>query len=385
MPLRESEAFASMMTNFSNPLVGILAGMVFTAIIQSSSSGLIRLPTAVYVLFGHNIGTCITAVLASIGTNRNAKRTTIIHLMFNVIGTVLFTIICMTTPLTSVIESITPGRVAAQIANMHTLFNIVTTLLLLPFGNYLALLATKILPEKQEEQSDVMHLEYIRPMEKKRESQIGSSAIVTNEIRGELSRMLLMAKENVNASFEAVREGNAGMLPQVEEREEYIDYLNKEISKYISKVLVNETNPKDSQYISALFKVCGNLERIGDHAVNICEYTQMMREKNISFSEAVSGEITEMQKVSNQALEMLQKLQGTEEPAESMLKKIEDLEQRFDDMTEEYRKAQIGRMQTGKCSDEACILYSEMLTDFERIGDHILNISQEMGQGQVSE
>ena len=264
---------------------------------------------------------------------------------------------------------------------MHTLFNIVTTLLLLPFGNYLALLATKILPEKQEEQSDVMHLEYIRPMEKKRESQIGSSAIVTNEIRGELSRMMLMAKENVNASFEAVREGNAGMLPQVEEREEYIDYLNKEISKYISKVLVNETNPKDSQYISALFKVCGNLERIGDHAVNICEYTQMMREKNISFSEAVSGEITEMQKVSNQALEMLQKLQGTEEPAESMLKKIEDLEQRFDDMTEEYRKAQIGRMQTGKCSDEACILYSEMLTDFERIGDHILNISQEMGQG----
>ena len=197
--------------------------------------------------------------------------------------------------------------------------------------------------------------------------------------------MMLMAKENVNASFEAVREGNAGMLPQVEEREEYIDYLNKEISKYISKVLVNETNPKDSQYISALFKVCGNLERIGDHAVNICEYTQMMREKNISFSEAVSGEITEMQKVSNQALEMLQKLQGTEEPAESMLKKIEDLEQRFDDMTEEYRKAQIGRMQTGKCSDEACILYSEMLTDFERIGDHILNISQEMGQGQVSE
>ena len=396
MPLRESEAFASMMTNFSNPLVGILAGMVFTAIIQSSSasvgilqalatSGLIGLPSAVYVLFGQNIGTCITAVLASIGTNRNAKRTTIIHLMFNVIGTHMFTLICMTTPLTSVIESITPGRVAAQIANMHTLFNIVTTLLLLPFGNYLALLATKILPEKQEEQSDVMHLEYIRPMEKKRESQIGSSAIVTNEIRGELSRMLLMAKENVNASFEAVREGNAGMLPQVEEREEYIDYLNKEISKYISKVLVNETNPKDSQYISALFKVCGNLERIGDHAVNICEYTQMMREKNISFSEAVSGEITEMQKVSNQALEMLQKLQGTEEPAESMLKKIEDLEQRFDDMTEEYRKAQIGRMQTGKCSDEACILYSEMLTDFERIGDHILNISQEMGQGQVSE
>ncbi len=393
MPLRESEAFASIMTNFSNPLLGILAGAVFTAIIQSSSasvgilqalatSGLIGLPSAVYVLFGQNIGTCITAVLASIGTNRNAKRTTIIHLMFNLIGTTIFTIVCMTTPLTSLVESFTPGRVAAQIANMHTLFNVVTTLILLPFGNYLAVLATKILPEKKEELGDVMHLEYIRPIETKREHQIGNSAIATNGIRSELSRMMEMAKENVDASFRAVRSGNADLLPEVEEREEYIDYLNKEISKYISKVMVNETNPKDSQYISALFKVCGNLERIGDHAMNICEYTKMMEERKISFSPAVAGEITEMQKVSNEAMEVLEKL--GEYPEESM-KKIEALEQQMDDMTENYRKAQIERMQTGKCSGEACILYSEMLTDFERIGDHILNIGQEIGLGNVSE
>lgn len=393
MPLRESEAFASIMTNFSNPLLGILAGAVFTAIIQSSSasvgilqalatSGLIGLPSAVYVLFGQNIGTCITAVLASIGTNRNAKRTTIIHLMFNLIGTTIFTIVCMTTPLTSLVESFTPGRVAAQIANMHTLFNVVTTLILLPFGNYLAVLATKILPEKKEELGDVMHLEYIRPIETKREHQIGNSAIATNGIRSELSRMMEIAKENVDASFRAVRSGNADLLPEVEEREEYIDYLNKEISKYISKVMVNETNPKDSQYISALFKVCGNLERIGDHAMNICEYTKMMEERKISFSPAVAGEITEMQKVSNEAMEVLEKL--GEYPEESM-KKIEALEQQMDDMTENYRKAQIERMQTGKCSDEACILYSEMLTDFERIGDHILNIGQEIGLGNVSE
>ena len=393
MPLRESEAFASIMTNFSNPLLGILAGAVFTAIIQSSSasvgilqalatSGLIGLPSAVYVLFGQNIGTCITAVLASIGTNRNAKRTTIIHLMFNLIGTTIFTIVCMTMPLTSLVESFTPGRVAAQIANMHTLFNVVTTLILLPFGNYLAVLATKILPEKKEELGDVMHLEYIRPIETKREHQIGNSAIATNGIRSELSRMMKMAKENVDASFRAVRSGNADILPEVEEREEYIDYLNKEISKYISKVMVNETNPKDSQYISALFKVCGNLERIGDHAMNICEYTKMMEERKISFSPAVAGEITEMQKVSNEAMEVLEKL--GEYPEES-IKKIEALEQQMDDMTENYRKAQIERMQTGKCSDEACILYSEMLTDFERIGDHILNIGQEIGLGNVSE
>ena len=161
-PLQDSQVFINLMTTFQNPLIGILVGAVFTAIIQSSSasvgilqtlarSGLIGLNSAVYVLFGQNIGTCITAVLASIGTSRNAKRTTIIHLMFNIIGTILFTLACMFFPLTSFVEGWTPGSPSAQIANMHTLFNVVTTLLLLPFGTYLANLATKILPEKPAE------------------------------------------------------------------------------------------------------------------------------------------------------------------------------------------------------------------------------------------
>ena len=159
VPLQSSETFISLMTRFSNPVLGIMAGMIFTAIIQSSSAsvgilqtlangGLIGLPSAVYVLFGQNIGTCITAVLASIGTGRNAKRTTIIHLTFNIIGTILFTTICILTPLTSWIEAFTPGKPAAQIANMHTLFNIVTTLLLLPFGTLLVRFAQKVLPDK---------------------------------------------------------------------------------------------------------------------------------------------------------------------------------------------------------------------------------------------
>ena len=156
LPLRDEPAFVSLMTSFSNPLLGIAAGAIFTAVIQSSSasvgilqalarSGLIGLDGAVFVLFGQNIGTCITAVLASIGTGREAKQTTIIHLSFNLIGTAIFTIICLLTvntafSLTDLVASWTPGRPDAQIANMHTLFNIVTTLLLLPFGSYLALL-----------------------------------------------------------------------------------------------------------------------------------------------------------------------------------------------------------------------------------------------------
>ncbi len=392
MPLRESEAFVSLMTKFTNPVLGILAGMIFTAIIQSSSasvgilqalatSGLIGLPNAVFVLFGQNIGTCITAVLASIGANRNAKRTTIIHLMFNVIGTTIFTIVCIVFPLTSLVESFTPDNVSAQIANMHTLFNIVTTLLLLPFGTYLAKLATKILPDRPEEKNDAMHLEYIPSLEMKREHQIGLSAIAMNGIQNEIYRMMGMARENIGRSFEAVLEGKTTLLPEITEREEYIDFLNKEISKYISKIMVNEHNPEDSKYISALFKVCGNLERIGDHAINICEYTKLMEEKKIHFSPKVLEEITNMKQVSMEAMDVLEKLQVGQT---FNIHEVEMIEQKIDDMTEEYRNNQLGRMQVGVCSDEACVLYSEMLTDFERIGDHILNIGQEMGLGKVS-
>lgn len=394
MPLRESEAFVSLMTKFSNPVLGILAGAVFTAVIQSSSasvgilqalagSGLIGLSNAVYVLFGQNIGTCITAILAAIGTNRNAKRTTVIHLMFNLIGTVIFTVICIATPLTALVESFTPGNVSSQIANMHTLFNIVTTLLLLPFGNYLAKAAVRILPEKQDEQADVMHMEFIRPMETKRDTQIGLSAIAVTSIKKELHRMIDMAKENVEASFTAVKAGTTADLETVQEREEYIDYLNKEISKYISKVLVNESNPRDSQYISALFKVCGNVERIGDHAMNICGYTRMIEKQGITFSKEVRIEIDEMKEVCKKALDYLGEIHHDQQEDNQDMKAIEKFEQQIDDMTDDYRKKQLIRMQNGTCSEEGCIIYSEMLTDFERIGDHILNIGQEMGLGKV--
>ena len=394
IPLREYPPFINLMTRFSNPLIGIIAGMIFTAVIQSSSasvgilqalalSGVISFHDAAFVLFGQNIGTCITAVLASIGTSRNAKRTTIIHLSFNIIGTIVFTIICMVTPFVSLMEGLTPN-VSAQIANTHTIFNITTTLLLLPFGTQLAKMATKILPDRAEEKEDTMHLEYIQPMipiETRGETKIGISAIAVNAIRNELTRMTKMAKENVALSFDAVREGNTGLLEEVRNREEYIDFLNKEISKYISRMLVKERNPKDSQYMSVLFKVCGNLERIGDHAMNICEYTNMIQEKQISFSAEVIKQIGQMKEVCNQALDMVL---GIEQNGGD-IKEIEQIEQKIDDMTEDFRKRQIDRMQTGACSDEGCVLYSEMLTDFERIGDHILNIGQEISLGAVGD
>ena len=388
-PLRESEAFVNLLTQFSNPVLGILAGAIFTAIIQSSSasvgilqalasSGVIGLSNAVFVLFGQNIGTCITAVLASVGTSRNAKRTTIIHLMFNIIGTILFTIVCIFTPLTDLVSSWTPTNPSAQIANMHTLFNVVTTLLLLPFGGYLAKLATRILPEKPTEalENGVHQLLYIKPVDQlSAEHHVGTSAIVVNGVQRELARMAEMVLKNVDESFQAVLEGSPARLEQVEETEEYIDYLNQQISRYISHIIVFETNPQDSEQISAFFKISGNLERIGDHAVNICEYTQLLEQKHIGFSQKAKAEIQSMRETSLEAIRSLGDMSRVDENA---LKTIEGFEQKIDDMTLDYRQNQMVRLREGACSDEACTLYSEMLTDFERIGDHILNIGQEL-------
>ena len=386
-PLRESEFFINLMTQMSNPLLGILVGMVFTAIIQSSSasvgilqtlasSGLIGLHSAAFILFGQNIGTCITAVLASIGTSRNAKRTTIIHLLFNVIGTVIFTTICILTPLTDLFESLLPTSPAGQIAALHTTFNITTTLLLLPFGTQLAKIAERILPDRASDNVNQHRLLYIKPVDHTHEQhRIGTSAIAINGISRELNRMAEIVENNVRESFLTVLDGTPKRLPAVEDTEETIDFLNKEISSYISSVIVYETNEADSARISAFFKISGNLERIGDHAMNISEYTKLMEQKKIDFSEDTKAEIRQMQTVSLEAMQLIYPLESI---TAARLEKIAQLEQKIDDMTDAMRQNQLQRMHAG--ADESAVIYSELLTDFERIGDHILNIGEAMTQ-----
>lgn len=393
MPLRELPAFIDLMTRFSNPLLGILAGAVFTAAIQSSSasvgilqalavSGVIGLPSAVYVLFGQNIGTCITAVLASIGTSRNAKRTTVIHLLFNVIGTVTFTVICVLTPLTAFVESLTPANPAAQIANMHTLFNIATTLMLLPFGTLLAKAAVRILPERPSEKSGKLELLYIKPVEASLDYQMGTSAIIVNGVWRELRRMAKMVNENLEQSFQGVLEKSGRYAEEVAQTETYINYLNTEISKYISHVITYELNEKDGVLISAFFKICGSLERIGDHAVNISEQAKVLEEKHIAFSGEAQEEMQSLQQVSIGVLDSLSRLEAI---TEEKLAEIADYEQKMDDLALNYQRNQMARMRKGICSDEGCVIYSEILLDIESIGDHILNIGEVLVQANASE
>ena len=392
MPLRGSKAFIDMMTKFSNPLLGIMAGAIFTALIQSSSasvgilqalatSGAISFSGAVYVLFGQNIGTCITAVLASIGTGRNAKRTTIIHLSFNIIGTAVFTILCMLTPLTSWVGGFTPANPAAQIANMHTLFNIVTTILLLPAGNLLAKLAEKILPDVDEPEEG-MYLKYLKNTKPVTEGKIGVSAINFELTHKEIARMLEIAKKNVSDSFTAFLNCDDGFIPKVEEKEAYVDFLNREISEYISTNMAHESNTQGSRILSAYFKVTSNVERISDHAMNICGYSEWLKEKDVRFSQEVREEILQMQQTCEELLTLLlnENMEALDE-----LSRVSALEQKMDDMTEDYRNRMMHRIQEGTASGEGSVLYTEMLTDFERIGDHALNIAQEMTEVRLAE
>ena len=385
-PLQESKTFMEIITRFNNPLIGILAGAVFTAIIQSSSasvgilqalaeSGIIGLPQAVYVLFGQNIGTCITAVLASIGTKVNAKRTTIIHLMFNIIGTIVFTVICMVTPFVSFMQGLAPDNPVAQIANVHTTFNVVTTLLLLPFGNLMAKAAIRILPDKEGEQEQTHRLEYLMPFDLRKTHQVGQVSVILEQLSQETGRMLQYVEKNVRAGFGAILDATCNTMERIEEREEYIDYLNAEISRYIANMLSLEMSAEDSRRIHAYFAIVGNLERIGDHAMNLADYAAQLSRQDLKLSKEAKEEVRKMSELSMETLEVIRCGAVSEEIR--MLELTAKNEQKADDMSELFREHQLVRMKEGVCKAETGILYSEMITDFERIGDHALNIAEQ--------
>ena len=383
-PLAEVPEFTNLLLKFSNPLLGVIAGALLTAVIQSSSAsvgilqalastGMIPLSSAVFVLFGQNIGTCITAVLASIGMKVNAKRTTVIHLLFNIIGTVLFTVICLVTPYVTWIEAMTPGDPVAQIANAHTVFNIVTTLLLLPFGTHMANIAVRILPDSKKADDEDLRLKYIRPFESS--YAIGHSAVAVSQVRDEVNRMRDMVAKNISDSFDSLVQYDEKLRKKVSEREEYIDFLNKGISEYIVSLMASEMNMSDSRKINGYYAIISNLERIGDHAVNLAEYGDDMRKWEIDFSDTVKEELNEMKAQCIAALDNLKEV--TSENVERILSQAVIIEQKTDDMRDKYFKKQMQRLKKGKCKPQSGIVFSEILTDFERMGDHALNIAQQ--------
>ena len=377
LPLREEPAFIELMTSFSNPLLGILAGALFTAIIQSSSasvgilqalarSGLIGLDGAVYVLFGQNIGTCITAVLASIGTGREAKQTTVIHLTFNLIGTAIFTTVCVLTAhtafsLTDLVASWTPGSPDAQIANMHTMFNVVTTLILLPFGTYLAAFAQKVLPYKEEKTSEV--LQYLKPLPSSTRS-LGTSAISVQQVDEEINHMLSLAYENVDQGFGQLLKYDKKIGEEILKREETVDTLNREIADYITNALSMELNNDTSAALSIYYHQITDIERISDYAVKMENYSKDRLQARLNDEERDT-----IASMHSMCMEMYD--------ARHDIQKSETLRRQSEDVCVNLRKRQMQRMKEKSISSEISMMFSQLLTDFERINGHALNIAED--------
>lgn len=387
VPMRDSEMFVNALTSFSHPLVGIIAGAIFTAVIQSSSasvgilqalaiSGLIDIHSAVFVLFGQNIGTCITSLIASVGMNRNAKRTTVIHFMFNVIGTVIFVVLCLVTPLTDVVAGWTPEHPASQIANMHTVFNVVTTIILMPFGNGLAALAEKILPDQKEE----VQLDDEQWLKEIMSSQhaLGSSAIAVNSLMENVSSMYILARENVLKGFDMILSGDDSQFIEVEETENTIDLYNINISRRLSKVLSIEHSPAETKKLNSIFQIVGNVERVGDHAMNFAEHAASIKEKGLKLSKETIGELKEMRDQCQKAFERME-LSGQTDPTQLLVDAV-SFERAVDDITERCRNNQVERIHNHACEIESAVMYSEILIDYERIGDHIRNIAEAYAQ-----
>lgn len=379
-PLRNEPAFINLITTISNPFLAILIGAGFTALIQSSSasvgilqalalSGLIPLSSSIYIIFGQNIGTCITAVLASLGANRNAKRTTIIHLSFNIIGTLLFLLFVNLVPFVDWMTAMTSNP-AAQIANTHTVFNIVTTLLLLPFGNQLARLAEKILPLRDYELNEKT---YDVPLTFIDQNNIGSIPIAINSLQKEALATLQLAQCNLKESIEALY-GNTYDEEKIRKREKRIDYINFEITNYMTKVSQLHMNDRDSTTCNALYKCFADIERIGDHAINILQYS-VDEQFKLSSYEHIKDELEKLNELLMKSFSLMFTYELNSE--DDCYAKIEHIEDRIDELTLTYRDAQIKRLMEKKVNANDCVIYSEIMTDIERVSDHLINIIQE--------
>ncbi len=391
-PLSELDIVKDMFINLKNPILEILVGVLFVIIFQSSAGGLgvlqalvmssagadlISLEQAMFIIFGLNIGTCLHAVIAAVGGSRNAMRAALMHLLFNVIGTVVFSIAAFIFPVAGLVRSLSPDDVARQFANMHLVFNLVSTALLLPCGGLIVKLVNVILPDKGGDAEGVRYLKYLNPNMLSPNLSIGVQALI-KALANEIGRMLVMAGGNVQKSFAAVLDNNEDIQNEINQTEEYIDYLNKEISFYISHIMVFDLEEEDAVTMSALFKITGNIERMGDHATNIAGYANLLEDKGLRLSDKAQAEVREMMKITEEAYATLI---GTK--PNSVHIRMAQIEQKIDDMTDDYREHQLERLKSGVCSGEACVVYSEMLTDFERLGDHMLNVAEAAAESNV--
>ncbi len=378
-PLQENEGFQQLLVSFQNPFMGILVGAVFTAIIQSSSAstgilqalaaqGLIGLDGAMFVLFGQNIGTCVTALLASVGTTRAARRTAVIHLLFNLIGTIIFVILALTLPLARWVEAISPLGPMQQIANTHTIFNVVTTLLLLPASNLLVRMACRLVPGS-DPVTEPMALKYLN------DQVMVTPMLAVTEVVKEVERMGELTHRNLKTAMDSFLDGDMGRTKEVLDHEQVINYLNHQITTYLVRINALALDDRESRLVGSLYHVVNDLERIGDHAENIVEYTRNHVENGVSYSDAAIAEMRDVSERVDTVLHDALYIFNRHSALPGELDQLTDKEEEIDQLTDQLRDRHIQRLNEGLCSPESGMDFVDLLINLERVSDHATNIA----------
>ena len=380
-PLVE-DMFTNIFQKINFPLLLILVGVLFTALIQSSSAStgvvitmvganVLPLDLALFIVLGANIGTCVTALLASVGANANSKRVALIHFTFNVIGTILFTIIIwiFREPIVNLLVSIFPGNdvmsLQMRVSFFHVIFNVTTTCLLLPFVKQLVKYSCLVIKDKKEE-NDTLSLKYVD------DRLVKTPPIALMQVKKEIDYMIELVEKNISLSLLAVETGSSEHDAKIRDNEKIIDFTNSALTDFLIKLSATNMEQSDEKVIGTYFHVLNDLERIGDHAENFHEIGTEMASKKIAFSEIASKEIAamrlkifEMFAISKDAFENQNKTQ---------LPTLTVLEETVDKMKKDLTASHFARLANGNCNTSASPYYSSLVSGLERVADHLVNV-----------
>ena len=373
-PLRSYEPFLNALVYLGNrPFLGILAGILFTVLVQSSSAttglviafslqGIISLQAGLVLVVGANIGTCITALLAALGASITAKRAALSHVLFNVFGVVLFLV--FRAPFTRLVQ-LTGTSVTRQIANAHTLFNVMNTLILFPFMTPFVKLVTALVPGE-----DLV----IERRPKYLDRRVVRSPAALLGARREAVRMGEIATGMVREAVESFITGDSRLIPQIEQKEEVVNDLEKAITAYLAEASQEPLNPVQARQLTNLMHIVNDVERVGDHAVNIADLAVERMDHSLEMSEEAAGDLEIMcQTVVRICEEAVSALRHNNVRQAVRLAEEDDL---VDEMEKRYRVNHIERLNEGRCHPEAGVLFLDVVSNLERVGDHANNIAQ---------
>ena len=378
-PLAQSQLFKNWILEADNPLVAVAIGAVTTAIIQSSaasigilqalaSQGLIPLSFAVYIIYGQNIGTCVTAMLSTIGTKKNSKRTAVMHVLFNVFGAIFFIAFSRLVPFTQWIEQLTDNKMM-QLSLVHIIFNVVSTIIMFPFAKMLVKLAKIIIPNKNGEGENDFEMHYVDNL------MIKTPPFAVAQVAKEVYRMAILARNNFVLAANDLLNNTAQHFDEIQHTEDVINYINHTITPILVKINALDLSYHDAKYIGRVFHVINDIERIGDHAQNLSEAAQSRVEGNIQFSDEGNAELKKMFETTLELIDGAVESFTNQELTYEKAKIINALEASVDKMEDDYRQSYVDRLNNHICTTESGILFINTSTDFERVADHATNIA----------